>query len=388
MAGVSFRDVRKNYGEVEVIHGVTTDVADGEFVVIVGPSGCGKSTLLRMVAGLERISSGEISIGDRVVNDLEPMDRDIAMVFQNYALYPHMSVRQNMAYGLKIRKMPPAEIEKRVQRAAEILELGTYLDRKPRELSGGQRQRVAMGRAIVREPAVFLFDEPLSNLDAKLRVQMRVELQALHRRLGTTSLYVTHDQVEAMTLAHRMIVMNAGRAEQIGAPLEVYEKPATTFVAGFIGSPPMNLLPAKLNGRDVLLGVRPEHLEPCAPAEANFTADIALVEPLGADTLAHGKIEGTMMIARLPATVHVAEGQLPLRFDARTATISTRTPARASRPDGALRNAIVRAASAANRHPRRPHHAATDVSRRRPGCGSGCADVAPCSAGCLPASSV
>ena len=315
MAGVSFRDVKKNFGPVKVIHGVTMDVHDGEFVVIVGPSGCGKSTLLRMVAGLERISSGEISIGERVVNDIEPMDRDIAMVFQNYALYPHMSVRQNMAYGLKIRKMPPPEIEKRVQRAAEILELGTYLDRKPRELSGGQRQRVAMGRAIVREPAVFLFDEPLSNLDAKLRVQMRVELQALHRRLGTTSLYVTHDQVEAMTLAHRMIVMNAGRAEQIGAPLEVYEKPATTFVAGFIGSPPMNLLPAKLNGREVLLGVRPEHLMPCAPAEANFTADIALVEPLGADTLAHGKIEGTMMIARLPATVHVAEGQLPLRYD-------------------------------------------------------------------------
>ncbi len=315
MAGVSFRDVKKNFGEVKVIHGVTMDVDDGEFVVIVGPSGCGKSTLLRMVAGLERISSGEIAIGGRVVNDIEPMDRDIAMVFQNYALYPHMSVRQNMAYGLKIRKMPPAEIEKRVQRAAEILELRTYLDRKPRELSGGQRQRVAMGRAIVREPSVFLFDEPLSNLDAKLRVQMRVELQALHRRLGTTSLYVTHDQVEAMTLAHRMIVMNAGRAEQIGAPIEVYEKPATTFVAGFIGSPPMNLLPRKLDGRDVLLGVRPEHLMPCAPADANFTADIDLVEPLGADTLVHGRIEGTTMIARLPATVHVGEGKLPLRFD-------------------------------------------------------------------------
>jgi sn-glycerol 3-phosphate transport system ATP-binding protein len=290
------------------------DVDDGEFVVIVGPSGCGKSTLLRMVAGLERISSGEISIGERVVNDIEPMDRDIAMVFQNYALYPHMSVRQNMAYGLKIRRMSPADIEKRVQRAAEILELGTYLDRKPRELSGGQRQRVAMGRAIVREPAVFLFDEPLSNLDAKLRVQMRVELQALHRRLGTTSLYVTHDQVEAMTLAHRMIVMNAGRAEQIGAPLAVYAKPATTFVAGFIGSPPMNLLPAKLGGRDVLLGVRPEHFEPCAPADANFTAEVHLVEPLGADTLIHGRIDGVAMIARLPAATHVAEGPLPLRF--------------------------------------------------------------------------
>jgi sn-glycerol 3-phosphate transport system ATP-binding protein len=211
--------------------------------------------------------------------------------------------------------MPPAEIEKRVQRAAEILELGTYLDRKPRELSGGQRQRVAMGRAIVREPAVFLFDEPLSNLDAKLRVQMRVELQALHRRLGTTSLYVTHDQVEAMTLAHRMIVMNAGRAEQIGAPIEVYQKPATTFVAGFIGSPPMNLFPTKVNGRSVLLGVRPEHLEPCSASEADYTADIILVEPLGADTLVHGSIEGTTMIARLPAATQVAEGLLPLRFD-------------------------------------------------------------------------
>jgi sn-glycerol 3-phosphate transport system ATP-binding protein len=314
MAGVSFRDVRKSYGATEVIHGVTTDVADGEFVVIVGPSGCGKSTLLRMVAGLEGITSGEIAIGERVVNRLEPKDRDIAMVFQNYALYPHMSVRENMAYGLRIRRMAAADIEARVRRAAEILELGPFLDRKPRALSGGQRQRVAMGRAIVREPAVFLFDEPLSNLDAKLRVQMRVELQALHRRLRTTSLYVTHDQVEAMTLAHRMIVMNAGRAEQIGAPIEVYAKPATTFVAGFIGSPPMNLMPSKLNGRDVLLGVRPEHLEPCAPSEANFTAEVELVEPLGADTLAHCRLEGAPIIARLPAAMHVAEGRLPLRY--------------------------------------------------------------------------
>ena len=315
MAGVSFRDVRKAYGKLEVIHGVTTEVADGEFVVIVGPSGCGKSTLLRMVAGLEGITSGEIAIGDRVVNRLEPKDRDIAMVFQNYALYPHMSVRENMAYGLKIRRMSATDIDARVQRAAGILELAPYLDRKPRELSGGQRQRVAMGRAIVREPAVFLFDEPLSNLDAKLRVQMRVELQALHRRLGTTSLYVTHDQVEAMTLAHRMIVMNAGRAEQIGAPLDVYAKPATTFVAGFIGSPPMNLMPSKLNGREVLLGVRPEHLEPCPPSEANFTADVDLVEPLGADTLAHGRVEDSRIIARLPAATKVVEGRLPLRFD-------------------------------------------------------------------------
>ena len=314
MAGVSFRDVRKQYGDLEVIHGVTTEVGDGEFVVIVGPSGCGKSTLLRMVAGLERITSGEIAIGTRVVNELEPKDRDIAMVFQNYALYPHMSVRENMAYGLKIRRMARADIEARVKRAAEILELGPYLDRRPRALSGGQRQRVAMGRAIVREPAVFLFDEPLSNLDAKLRVQMRVELQALHRRLRTTSLYVTHDQVEAMTLAHRMIVMNGGRAEQIGAPIDVYAKPATTFVAGFIGSPPMNLIPIKVGGRDLLLGVRPEHLEPCPPAEANLTANVDLVEPLGADTLAHGVVGGTRIIARLPAAMPIAEGPLPLRY--------------------------------------------------------------------------
>src|SRR5436853_3318176 len=274
MAGVSFRGVRKSYGDAEVIHGVTTDVADGEFVVIVGPSGCGKSTLLRMVAGLEQITSGEIRIGSRVVNDLEPKDRDIAMVFQNYALYPHMSVYENMSYGLRLRGLSRADIDERVQRAARILELGEFLRRRPRELSGGQRQRVAMGRAIVREPAVFLFDEPLSNLDAKLRVQMRAELQALHRRLGTTSLYVTHDQVEAMTLAQRMVVMNAGRVEQIGAPLEVYARPASTFVAAFIGSPPMNLIPRERDGRRVLLGIRPEHLEPCAPADALLRADI------------------------------------------------------------------------------------------------------------------
>src|SRR6202795_436056 len=245
MAKVQLRDVRKNYGNDEVIHGVSIDIVDGEFVVIVGPSGCGKSTLLRMVAGLEAITAGEIVIGDRVVNALEPKDRDIAMVFQNYALYPHMSVFENMAYGLKIRGLAKDDIETRVNRAAEILELGALLPRKPRQLSGGQRQRVAMGRAIVREPAVFLFDEPLSNLDAKLRVQMRFEIQKLHRRLSTTSLYVTHDQVEAMTLAQRMIVMNAGRAEQIGTPMEVYENPATVFVAGFIGSPAMNFLAGK-----------------------------------------------------------------------------------------------------------------------------------------------
>jgi sn-glycerol 3-phosphate transport system ATP-binding protein len=253
MASISLRNVVKKYGkgkqELQVIHGVNAEIADREFIVIVGPSGCGKSTLLRMVAGLEEISGGEISIGDRVVNDLEPAERDIAMVFQNYALYPHMSVFDNMAYGLKIRKMPIAEIKQRVDKAAGILELGHLLDRKPRQLSGGQRQRVAMGRAIVRQPQVFLFDEPLSNLDAKLRAQTRLEIQKLHRELGITSLFVTHDQVEAMTLAQRMIVMNAGRMEQFGTPEEVYHRPASTFVASFIGSPPMNLLKNAPGGR-------------------------------------------------------------------------------------------------------------------------------------------
>src|SRR5579864_1930431 len=248
MAVVNLRGVKKSYDKVAVIHGIDMEIADGEFIVIVGPSGCGKSTLLRMVAGLERISGGEAKIGPRVVNELEPKDRDIAMVFQNYALYPHMSVYENMAYGLKIRKLAKDDIDTRVRKAAKILELEKLLDRKPRQLSGGQRQRVAMGRAIVREPAVFLFDEPLSNLDAKLRVQMRLEIQKMHRHLGTTSLYVTHDQVEAMTLAHRMVVMNAGRAEQIGSPMEVYENPQTMFVAGFIGSPAMNFMPGKANG--------------------------------------------------------------------------------------------------------------------------------------------
>jgi sn-glycerol 3-phosphate transport system ATP-binding protein len=320
MAIVQLRNVRKSYGTSEVIHGVDVDVADGEFVVIVGPSGCGKSTLLRMVAGLEAITAGEIVIGDRVVNALEPKDRDIAMVFQNYALYPHMSVFQNMAYGLKIRGLSRSEIESQVKRAAEILELGPLLDRKPRQLSGGQRQRVAMGRAIVREPAVFLFDEPLSNLDAKLRVQMRFEIQKLHRRLGTTSLYVTHDQVEAMTLAHRMIVMNAGRAEQVGTPMEVYTNPATTFVAGFIGSPAMNFLEGAVagagrvaldgggsiavavnleSGRRVTVGVRPEHLAPCKPSEANLVGSVEVVEALGADTLIHVAVAGRSIIARL-----------------------------------------------------------------------------------------
>ncbi len=319
MAEISFRDVRKSYAGLEVIHGVTTEVADGEFVVIVGPSGCGKSTLLRMVAGLEPITSGEIAIGGRVVNNLEPKDRDIAMVFQNYALYPHMSVYDNMAYGLRIRGLSRTDIDSRVQRAAEILELKKFLNRRPRELSGGQRQRVAMGRAIVREPAAFLFDEPLSNLDAKLRVQMRAELQALHRRLETTSLFVTHDQVEAMTLAQRMIVMNAGRAEQIGAPLEVYARPATTFVASFIGSPPMNLIPSSRNGREVLLGVRPEHLEPCAAGEAMMSVDIDLIEPLGSDTLVYGHLgadgTGARVAVRLHQSVDARTGHLPVRYD-------------------------------------------------------------------------
>ena len=336
MAKVEFRDVRKSYGDLQVIHGVTTEVADGEFIVIVGPSGCGKSTLLRMVAGLEAITSGEIAIGDRVVNALEPKDRDIAMVFQNYALYPHMSVFDNMAYGLKIRGFAKDDIRARVDRAAGILELGPLLERKPRQLSGGQRQRVAMGRAIVREPAVFLFDEPLSNLDAKLRVQMRFEIQKLHRRLGTTSLYVTHDQVEAMTLAHRMIVMNAGRAEQIGTPMEVYENPATLFVAGFIGSPAMNFLPARAEGGSrfallaggavtaavegtpagaaITVGIRPEHLRPVPAAEAMLSGQVEMVEQLGADTLllvGHG---AETIIARMPheirhevgSTIHLA----------------------------------------------------------------------------------
>ncbi|MGH8849573.1 MAG: sn-glycerol-3-phosphate import ATP-binding protein UgpC [Casimicrobiaceae bacterium] len=321
MAKVQFRQVTKRYGDLEVIHGIDADVADGEFIVIVGPSGCGKSTLLRMVAGLEAISGGEISIGDRVVNNLEPKDRDIAMVFQNYALYPHMSVFGNMAYGLKIRGMKKPDIDAQVKRAAEILELGPLLERKPRQLSGGQRQRVAMGRAIVREPAVFLFDEPLSNLDAKLRVQMRFEIQKLHRRLSTTSLYVTHDQVEAMTLAQRMIVMNAGRAEQVGTPMEVYQNPATVFVAGFIGSPAMNFIDGKsegngrivldgggsvvvpnapATGRKVTIGIRPEHLTPSKPSEANLVGSVEVIEALGADTLIHVTVAGRQVIARLP----------------------------------------------------------------------------------------
>ena len=331
MAKVGFRGVTKSYANLEVIHGIDMQVVDGEFIVIVGPSGCGKSTLLRMVAGLEPITSGEIVIGDRVVNALEPKDRDIAMVFQNYALYPHMSVFDNMAYGLKIRGFRREDIGERVRRAADILELAPLLERKPRQLSGGQRQRVAMGRAIVREPAVFLFDEPLSNLDAKLRVQMRFEIQKLHRRLSTTSLYVTHDQVEAMTLADRMIVMNGGRAEQIGTPMDVYQDPQTLFVAGFIGSPAMNFLPGKAGddgaivldgggeirlaparieaGRRVTVGLRPEHLDPGSPDGAIVTGTVEMVEQLGADTLVHMSHGTGTVIARLPQGAHPQVGE-------------------------------------------------------------------------------
>ena len=291
MASITLNNVSKSYGAGKtanmVIRGVSADIADGEFVVIVGPSGCGKSTLLRMVAGLEEISGGEISIGGRVVNNLEPSERDIAMVFQNYALYPHMSVFENMAYGLKIAKVPVTEIKTRVDKAAKILELSPFLQRKPRELSGGQRQRVAMGRAIVRQPQVFLFDEPLSNLDAKLRAQTRLEIQKLHRELGITSLFVTHDQVEAMTLAQRMIVINAGAMEQFGTPEEVYTRPATAFVASFIGSPPMNLLRNAPDARPgTLTGVRPEHLDITA---SGWALRVEAVEMLGAERLIHGR---------------------------------------------------------------------------------------------------
>jgi sn-glycerol 3-phosphate transport system ATP-binding protein len=300
MAGITFRDVVKRYGKgkhaLQVIHGVNAQICDGEFVVIVGPSGCGKSTLLRMVAGLEEISGGQIDIAGRVVNDVEPADRDIAMVFQNYALYPHMSVFENMAYGLKIRKMPEAEIRKRVDDAAKILELTQLLDRKPRQLSGGQRQRVAMGRAIVRQPQVFLFDEPLSNLDAKLRAQTRIEIQKLHRELGITSLFVTHDQVEAMTLAQRMLVMNAGVMEQFGTPEDVYHRPASTFVASFIGSPPMNLLKNAPGGRaGVIMGIRPEHLD---LADDGWPLRVETTELLGAERLIYGRLGDEQVIVR------------------------------------------------------------------------------------------
>ncbi|NLP62886.1 sn-glycerol-3-phosphate import ATP-binding protein UgpC [Paraburkholderia sacchari] len=345
MAALKLDGVRKSYdGKHTVLHSVSLDVADGEFVVLVGPSGCGKSTLLRMVAGLESLTGGTISIGERVVNTLEPKDRDIAMVFQNYALYPHMSVAQNMAYGLKIRGIERALIEPRVANAAKILELDKLLDRRPRDLSGGQRQRVAMGRAIVREPSVFLFDEPLSNLDAKLRVQMRFEIQRLHQRLKTTSLYVTHDQVEAMTLGQRIVVMNGGHIEQIGVPSEVYEAPASEFVAGFMGAPAMNLLKGRLSndlgcfevagngprlpigadggalqldasvraklvpGGEYTLGVRAEHMTPAAGLPS-IAVDVETCELLGADNLAHGRFGNQEIVWRLPAAHRPQPGE-------------------------------------------------------------------------------
>jgi sn-glycerol 3-phosphate transport system ATP-binding protein len=349
MAEIVLSNVRKSYGKVEVVHGVDAAIADGEFIVIVGPSGCGKSTLLRMIAGLETITSGEIAIGGTVVNEVEPKDRNIAMVFQNYALYPHMTVYENMSYGLRIRRLPPEEINARVQRAAKILELSPFLQRRPRELSGGQRQRVAMGRAIVREPAAFLFDEPLSNLDAKLRVQMRLEIQKLHRELRTTSIFVTHDQVEAMTLADRMIVMHAGVAEQVGRPMTVYDDPNSLFVAGFIGSPAMNFLAGKRQGDDVALagtamrvalpaelrasapeaivvGVRPEHLV-AGEGGAVFRLKVDTVEALGADSLVHGPFGEGTLVARVdghetpPVGAELAFGAMVDRlyfFDAAT----------------------------------------------------------------------
>jgi len=314
MASVQLKGVRKAFGRVEVVHGVDISIRDGEFVVLVGPSGCGKSTLLRMVAGLEEISSGEIWIGDRVVNNVPPKARDIAMVFQNYALYPHMTVFDNMAFSMKLAGRSRDEMRQRVDVAAKILGLIEYLERFPRQLSGGQRQRVAMGRAIVRDPQVFLFDEPLSNLDAKLRVQMRTEIKELHLRLKTTSVYVTHDQIEAMTMADTIVVMNGGNVEQIGSPLELYDNPANLFVAGFIGSPAMNFLPGQFaqrsaaavklsnaselpapacreaDGRDVTLGVRPEHF---LINQGGVPAEVIVVEPTGADTQVYCRLSGT-----------------------------------------------------------------------------------------------
>ncbi|WLD57963.1 sn-glycerol-3-phosphate import ATP-binding protein UgpC [Salinispirillum sp. LH 10-3-1] len=347
MATVSLRNIKKTYSNgFDAIHGLNIEIPDGELVVLVGPSGCGKSTSLRMVAGLESISGGDLYIGDVRVNDLEPAERDIAMVFQNYALYPHMTVAQNMGYGLKNRGVSKEEIKQKVERAAATLEISHLLDNKPKQLSGGQRQRVAMGRAIVRNPKVFLFDEPLSNLDAKLRVQMRIEIKRLQQEFGTTSIYVTHDQVEAMTLADRLVVMNNGRVEQMGPPLELYERPETQFVASFLGSPGMNFMAAKVEGRrlnlvgghvldlgsagesaldlsdlqgqELVLGLRPEHLEACAPEDADFTLEVEMVEPLGADTLLYGRLPGNpdLMVAEQSGKIRYERGtQVPLRVD-------------------------------------------------------------------------
>ena len=329
MASVSIRDVRKTFGGAHIIRGVDIDIRDGEFVTLVGPSGCGKSTLLRMLAGLEEVAEGEIRIGSRVVNHVPPKERDIAMVFQSYALYPHMTVRDNMAFSLKMKGAPAAEIGPKVERAAKILDLEHLLDRHPRQLSGGQRQRVAMGRAIVRDPQVFLFDEPLSNLDAKLRVQMRTEIKALHQRLGTTVIYVTHDQVEAMTMADKIVVLNDGVVQQIGTPLEVYDQPANVFVAGFIGSPAMNVLQGKVTaqgleiargfvlppsrdlaqatGRELLCGVRPEHL---ALDPAGFEATVEVVEPTGSEMHLVARAGGQALTAVLRERVDARPGEI------------------------------------------------------------------------------
>jgi multiple sugar transport system ATP-binding protein len=321
MAEVRLRELRKSFGPVAVVHGVSVHIGEGEFVVLVGPSGCGKSTLLRMIAGLESIDAGEILIGERVVNDLPPKARDIAMVFQNYALYPHMTVFENMGFSLSLTRADQATMRERVHKAAEILDLTPLLERYPRQLSGGQRQRVAMGRAIVRQPQVFLFDEPLSNLDAKLRVQMRTEIKALHQRLRITTIYVTHDQVEAMTMADRIVVLQDGRVEQVGTPMELYHRPANRFVAGFIGSPAMNFMPGTLRGgrgietrsgllpaavsaasagaaegRELVAGVRPEHLV-LAPQGQGLRAQVRVVEPTGAETLVYCEAGALQLVA-------------------------------------------------------------------------------------------
>jgi multiple sugar transport system ATP-binding protein len=343
MATVEFRKLVKRYGELEVVHAIDLNIQDGEFIVLVGPSGCGKSTTLRMLAGLEDISDGEILIEGRVVNEIEPRDRDIAMVFQDYALYPHMSVYENMAFSLRYRNTPRKEIGARVHEAAEILGLMPYLQRKPKQLSGGQRQRVAMGRAIVRKPQVFLFDEPLSNLDAKLRGTMRLEMKKLHQQLGVTTVFVTHDQIEAMTLADRVVVMNNGHIEQVGTPDEVYHAPASLFVAGFIGAPTMNLIPVQRgdsnqvrlveNGQAIvlpkpiaaaadalILGMRPEDVDvaqgPALPGQVDVSATVEVVEPLGADTLVFTKMSGHPVVARVRPDVRPKPGAtVDLRFD-------------------------------------------------------------------------
>ncbi len=323
-----------------MLRGITTSISDGSFMVIVGPSGCGKSTLLRSLAGLEQLDSGEITIGARNVADLDPGDRNIAMVFQNYALYPHLTVAENIGFGLSVRRVPKKEIRERVGRTAEILQIADLLDRRPRQLSGGQRQRVAMGRAIVREPAVFLFDEPLSNLDAKLRVAMRTEIKRLHRDLAATSIYVTHDQVEAMTLGDRLVVMNKGVIEQEGAPLDIYMRPATSFVAAFIGSPPMNLLEARIGTKGIEIdgcepidlplatnvpervrfGVRPEHLLPCGDANAQIRLFADIVEPQGSETIIHGTLGDKAIVARLDGLASVRPGEtIPMRFTPQSA---------------------------------------------------------------------